>query len=151
MLTLSLYKVHTGNVGLGTASPTTDATLHISATDSMIIPVGTTGQRPGSPATGMYRFNTTTGTQEIYTGSEWNAGADFTVMTADAFSGDDSDTTFTLSSAGTTSTTLVAINGVVQIPTTAYAVSGTTLTFTEAPATGDAIDARVINYYINYH
>ena len=81
-----------GNVGLGTASPTTDATLHISATDSMIIPVGTTGQRPGSPATGMYRFNTTTGTQEIYTGSEWNAGADFTVMTADAFSGDDSKT-----------------------------------------------------------
>jgi hypothetical protein len=133
-----------GNVGLGTASPTTDATLHISATDSMIIPVGTTGQRPGSPATGMYRFNTTTGTQEIYTGSEWNAGADFTVMTADAFSGNDSTTAFTLSSAGTTSTTLVAINGVVQIPTTAYAVSGTTLTFTEAPATGDAIDARVL-------
>ena len=134
----------TGNVGLGTATPTTDVTLHISATDSMIIPVGTTGQRPGSPATGMYRFNTTTGTQEIYTGSEWNAGADFTVMTADAFSGNDSATGFTLSSAGTTSTTLVAINGVVQIPTTAYAVSGTTLTFTEAPATGDAIDARVL-------
>jgi hypothetical protein len=47
----------TGNVGLGTAAPTTDATLHIAATDSMIIPVGTTGQRPGSPATGMYRFS----------------------------------------------------------------------------------------------
>jgi len=134
----------TGNVGLGTASPTTDATLHISATDSMIIPVGTTAQRPGSPATGMYRFNTTTGTQEIYTGSEWNAGADFTVMTADSFAGDGSTVAFTLSSAGTTSTTLVAINGVVQIPTSAYAVSGTTLTFTEAPASGDAIDARVL-------
>lgn len=134
----------TGNVGLGTASPTTDATLHISATDSMIIPVGTTGQRPASPATGMYRFNTTLGTQEIYTGSEWNAGADFTVMTADSFSGDDTTTAFTLSSSGTTSTTLVAINGVVQIPTDAYAVSGTTLTFTEAPATGDTVDARVL-------
>ncbi|SVB96476.1 uncharacterized protein METZ01_LOCUS249330, partial [marine metagenome] len=36
-----------GNVGMGTATPTTDVTLHISATDSMIIPVGTTGQRPG--------------------------------------------------------------------------------------------------------
>jgi len=133
-----------GNIGMGTASPTTDATLHISATDSMIIPVGTTAQRPSSAVAGMYRFNTTIGAQEIYTGSEWNAGADFTVMTADAFNGDGSDTTFTLSSAGTTSTTLVAINGVVQIPTTAYATSGTTLTFTEAPASGDVIDARVL-------
>lgn len=133
-----------GNVGMGTATPTTDVTLHISATDSMIIPVGTTGQRPGTPATGMYRFNTTLGAQEIYDGSSWNAGADFTVMTADAFAGDASAVAFTLSSAGTTSTTLVAINGVVQIPTTAYAVSGTTLTFTEAPAVGDAIDARVL-------
>ena len=38
---------------------------------------------------------------------------------------------------------MVAINGVVQIPTTAYSVSGTTLTFTEAPETNDVIDARI--------
>jgi hypothetical protein len=31
---------------------------------------------------------------------------------------------------------------VIQIPTLAYSVSGTTLTFTEAPATGDIIDVR---------
>jgi hypothetical protein len=37
---------------------------------------------------------------------------------------------------------VVAINGVLQIPTTAYSVSGTTLTFTEAPAVGDLIDVR---------
>jgi hypothetical protein len=134
----------TGNVGLGTGTPTTGATLHVSATDSMIIPVGTTGQRPGSGAAGMFRYNTTLGNMEIYTGSQWNSGSDVTVITADAFNGDGSDTTFTLSSNGTTSTTLVMLNGVVQIPTTAYAVSGTTLTFTEAPATGDVIDARVI-------
>ena len=30
----------------------------------------------------------------------------------------------------------------VQIPTSAYSVSGTTLTFTEAPAAGDLIDVR---------
>jgi hypothetical protein len=36
------------------------------------------------------------------------------------------------------------VNGVVQIPATAYSVSGTTLTFTEAPATGDVVDARVL-------
>jgi hypothetical protein len=42
----------------------------------------------------------------------------------------------------------VSINGVVQIPTLAYSVSGTdptcVLTFTEAPAAGDVIDVRQI-------
>lgn len=134
----------TGNVGIGTAAPNSGSSLHISATDSMIIPVGTTGQRPGSPATGMFRFNTTGGNIEVYTGSEWNAGADFTVITADSFNGDGSTVAFTLSTTGTTATTIVSLNGVVQIPTTAYAVSGTTLTFTEAPASGDVVDARVL-------
>ena len=92
----------------------------------------------------MFRFNSSTGAIEVYTGGEWNAGTDFTVITADAFAGDDTTTAFTLSVSGTTATTIVALNGVVQIPTTAYAISGTTLTFTEAPATGDVIDARVL-------
>jgi hypothetical protein len=43
------------------------------------------------------------------------------------------------------------VNGVVQIPVTAYSVSGTTLTFTEAPATGDVIDARVLITTAVYH
>jgi len=38
----------------------------------------------------------------------------------------------------------VSINGVVQLPTTAYGVSGTTLTFTEAPLSGDKIEVRKI-------
>jgi hypothetical protein len=42
----------------------------------------------------------------------------------------------------TTAATIVSINGVLQIPTTAYSVSGTTLTFTEAPAVGDLLDVR---------
>lgn len=131
-----------GNIGLGTATP--GAALHVSSTGSMIIPVGTTAQRPGSVATGMFRYNTTAGNIEVYTGSEWNSGADFTTITADSFNGDGSTVAFTLSTSGTTATTIVALNGVVQIPTTAYGVSGTTLTFTEAPASGDVIDARVL-------
>ena len=39
---------------------------------------------------------------------------------------------------------IVSINGTVQTPTTAYAVSGTTLTFTEAPLSGDVIEVRQI-------
>ena len=132
----------TGIVGGTTA--TTGATFKVASTDSMMLPVGTSAQRPGTGVAGMFRFNSTSGAIEVYTGSEWNSGSDFTVIAANAFAGDDSTTAFTLSVAGTTATTIVALNGVVQIPTTAYAISNTTLTFTEAPATGDVIDARVL-------
>ena len=56
--------VTNSRVGIGTASPAT--TLHISATDSLRLPSGTTGQRPGSPANGDIRYNTTTATIEGY-------------------------------------------------------------------------------------
>ena len=56
--------VSNSRVGIGTASPAT--TLHISATDSLRLPSGTTGQRPGSPANGDIRYNTTTSQLEGY-------------------------------------------------------------------------------------
>ena len=56
--------VTNSRVGIGTASPAT--TLHVSATDSLRLPSGTTGQRPGSPANGDIRYNTTLSTIEGY-------------------------------------------------------------------------------------
>lgn len=38
---------------------------------SLTVPIGTTAQRPATPATGMVRFNTTTSTLEQYDGSSW--------------------------------------------------------------------------------
>ena len=61
--------VTNSRVGIGTASPAT--TLHISATDSLRLPSGTTGQRPGSPANGDIRYNTTIGTIEGYAGGAY--------------------------------------------------------------------------------
>ena len=43
-----------------------------STTGGMYLPTGTTAQRPASPATGMVRFNTTTGLFETYNGSSWS-------------------------------------------------------------------------------
>ena len=43
----------------------------VSATGALTVPVGTTAQRPGSPAIGMTRFNTTTSVFEYYNGTKW--------------------------------------------------------------------------------
>lgn len=63
----------------------------------------------------------------------------------DTFSGDGSDTTFTLSAApANTSSIIVAVTGVLQDPST-YSVSGTTLTFSAAPPSGtDNISVRFL-------
>lgn len=60
-------------VGVGTTAP--QAKLHVAGTDAIIIPSGTTAQRP-SAVTGMLRVNTTTGKLEYVNASGWTeAGA----------------------------------------------------------------------------
>jgi len=56
--------------------------------------------------------------------------------------GDGSDTTLTITTGHTVNSVIVTENGVVQRPTTDYTVSGTTLTFTTAPASGVAVVCR---------
>ena len=56
--------------------------------------------------------------------------------------GDGSTTTFTVTSGTTVNDVIVTINGVVQVPTTDYTISGTTLTFGTAPEASDAIGIR---------
>ena len=124
------------------------AKLQINSTDSMLLPVGTSAQRPGASGlgtdtTGMFRYSTTLNGIEYYNGSAWQGvTSSFTVIADQQFNGTGSQTIFTLSTSQTTASVIVSINGVVQIPTLAYSVSGTTLTFTEAPASGDVIDVR---------
>ena len=56
-----------GNVGINSAIPRTS--FDILSTDALVVPVGTTAQRP-TPAAGMFRYNTTEGKFEGYT-TEW--------------------------------------------------------------------------------
>ena len=59
------------------------------------------------------------------------------------YTGDGSDTTFTVTNGATVDSVIVTENGVVQKPTTDYTISGTTLTFQGgAPANGVAIQIR---------
>lgn len=67
----------TGNVTLGdgasdsitinASTATVPNNLNFSGTGSITVPNGTTGQRPGSPAAGMIRYNSSSGTFEGYT------------------------------------------------------------------------------------
>ena len=125
------------------------AVVKFNSDGAIVLPVGATSRRPAAAGNvdvaGMLRFNSTSNNLEFYDGTNWTAaGSTFTVITTNSFSGNGAQYDYTLSSSSTTAGTMVMVNGVVQIPTTAYSVSGTTLTFTEAPAAGDAIDARVL-------
>ena len=66
------------------------------------------------------------------------------VFTDQQFNGDGSTVEFTLTEESTSAGSIVSINGVQQIPITAYAITGTTLLFTEAPEAGDLIDVRTL-------
>ena len=140
----STLKVDSTNnrVGIGNASP--DVSLDVgSFTDAIHVPVGTTAQRPASPAAGYFRYNTTTGKFEGYT-DEWGSigGGSGTNMDTNIYTGDGSTTAFTLSTgADDENNLMVFIDGVFQAQNV-YSVSGTTLTFATAPASG-----RVITVY----
>jgi hypothetical protein len=148
-------------VGGGNTVVQPGVTLKVGSVSSMMIPVGPTGARPSSlfgnaayDVAGMIRFNSTINNLEFYDGSTWQVtGSTFTVISGRQFSGnvaggfgnvDGTNTTFTLQGTATTASTIISINGVMQFPTLAYSVSGDQLVFTEPPAPGDVIDARIL-------
>lgn len=89
--------------------------------------------------TGALYWNSSTNKLKIYSGSAWQDTATATPssFTANAFSGTGAQTAFTLSATpANVQSCLVFVAGVRQRPTLDYTVSGTTLTFGVAPASG---------------
>ena len=126
---------------------TGNGTVNIDTTTALQIAVGTTAQRPVVPTTGDLRFNSSTGFVEVYDGASWDnvGGSEFGTITSQQLSGDNSTVAFTLNQSASTAGVIVSINGTIQEPTSSYAVSGTTITFTEAPESGDTIEVRFIS------
>ena len=90
-------------------------------------------------------FSTAPVSGRLVTAYHVKAAISGTNLTHDAFSGDGSDTTFTLSLAPVhENNTQVYVDGVYQFKST-YSVSGTTLTFSTAPPNGTAIEVMTMN------
>jgi len=116
--------------------------LVIQGTNATTIPSGTTAQRPGG-SIGDIRINSDTGNFEYYDGTGWQSvSPSIAISTIDTFVGDGSTVSFTLSESTTSAGTIITSNGVVQSPGNAYNISGTTLTFTEAPDSVTDIEVR---------
>jgi hypothetical protein len=118
-------------------------TFVIVGTNGFVMPVGNTAQRPSPASAGTLRFNSEYARIEYYDGTEWDVVAggvtNQTIVTADGV-----EDTFTLDRDSTTAAVLVMLNGIVQIPVSAYTVSGNSLVFTSAPAVSDIIDIRFL-------
>ena len=80
----SLAHLHvSNNIGIGTLSPL--ATVHISASDGLIIPVGNTSQRSSDAVIGEIRFNTQLQSYEGYDGNNWGTLGGMTDVDKDTF------------------------------------------------------------------
>jgi hypothetical protein len=153
-----------GNIKIANTTITTDGTIaniiiqptgngivSIDTTTGLIVPVGNITQRPGYPtysATSLatIRYNNDYNYLEYFDGTEWlEVGVGAGGAIADQqITPDGTSVTYTLTQDTDQTSVLVAINGVGQIPGSAYSVAGNLITFSEAPLTSDAIDIRFL-------
>lgn len=124
----------------------------ITGTLGVIIPGGSTAQRPGYPGysttpVGTFRLNTGLNQFEMWDGSTWLTGSGTTgntTITDQQITPDGISGTYTLVETASQSSVLVSINGTGQLPGVAYTVTGNTITFNEIPLTSDIIDIRFL-------
>ena len=121
---------------VATSSSPTFSNMTLSGTDSIKVPAGTTGQRNGSPANGMFRYNNTNEEFEGYQNGAWGAiaGGGAAAMETSNHTGNGSTRAFSISTNVVSEDNLVIfIDGVYQNKAT-FVASGTTVTFDTAPA-----------------
>jgi hypothetical protein len=123
--------------------PLGTGTFVIVGTNGFVIPVGNTAQRPSPASQGTVRFNNQLARIEYYDGTEWDVIAGG-ITNQTISSADGATTVFVLDRDSTTAGTLIMLNGIVQLPTVSYSISGNVLTFTQAPQNSDIIDVRFL-------
>jgi hypothetical protein len=134
----SITSIH-GDIILTTGA--TGVTTIVSDT-ALGVPAGTASQRPTTPNPGYLRYNTDAGSIEWWTGTEWASAR--SLITDQSIVPDGSSQTYVLNQSATSTGLMVSINGTIQQPGVAYAVTGNQITFTETPLPTDIIDVRYL-------
>jgi hypothetical protein len=117
-----------------------------SGSSGIVVPTGSTAERPDAPTFGLIRFNTDTGFCEFFNGTIFqNMGVGGVIdYTVDNFTGDGSTTEFTMSIAQSDPTQLIVFVGsIYQIASTNYTTispSFLDISFTSAPPAGIPIN-----------
>lgn len=121
------------NVGDNVAK--TDADAAWTTKTSIKLPAGSTAER--GTAAARIRFNTELGRFEGYNGSNWNSLGDASgPIIAQSFASNSVQTVFTLSFVPASKNNILVYNNGVYQDKAGYSVSGSTLTFSEAPDSG---------------
>ena len=134
-----------GNINL-TATGT--GLVQISGNSGIVIPTGNTAQRPTGNTTGTFRYNNILNQLEYNNGSAWiqvgSGGSGNVIVIDQQITPDGTNATYTLTQTTTQAGILVSINGISQLPSVSYTVTGNAITFTETPTTTDIIDIRFL-------
>lgn len=129
--------------------PTGSGLVTIDTDTGLLLPTGNTSTRPSPVDEGTIRYNSEINVVEYYDGSLWKeVGETAGNVTSQTITGDNSTLTFTLDQDSTDAGIIVSTNGVVQLPGTAYSVTGNQITFAEAPISSDTVDVRFTNKVI---
>jgi len=131
------------NINIG---PSYQGIVAVNSNTAVLMPIGNSSNYPSYSIAGMMRWNSDLGYMEVYNGTQWTGieTGSGGMVTSDIFNGNGTQTQFTLSQNNTTQGTFVSINGVIQIPSVSYTVSGNVLTMVEAPVSTDVIEARSV-------
>ena len=152
--TAAYLTTYTGNIAAGNFTGTlhgnvitdyilgyTGNVITVTGTGALKLPTGSTANRPAG-VTGYVRFNTDFPAVEYYDGTAWTPVTN--TVTDQQIAPNGTNAIYTLNQETTTVGIMVSINGVLQLPSTAYSVTGNQITFTQVPLTTDIIDIRFL-------
>lgn len=115
-----------------------------SGSSGMVIPTGSSATRPDAPVFGLMRYNTDLASIEFFNGITFQtvATSGGITYTVDSFTGNGSQTIFTMSETESNAEEIIVFVGsLYQIPVTNYTVDGGfDITFTSAPPDGVPIN-----------
>ena len=109
----------------------------------VVMPLGTTAQRPSIAVNGTFRYNTDTSKFELYQNGVWinPTSRGKVTVTKDTFTGDGSTLAYTMSQTPNDSNGIqVFVGNVHQNPDVSYTISTSTLQFSSPPNLGQTIE-----------